>query len=156
MTAGGGRRTGRVHSGERTLPWRAGAPWARRALAFALGMTLLAPLAGHAATLVVTGQQALGAGTGAVSPCDTAFGHGYTTLSGYVTSVEVTGIADPACEGGQLALTLTNASGASLAAGGPVTIPTDADTVDNTVSVAVSPAADADFVTGIRISVAGA
>jgi hypothetical protein len=101
------------------------------------------------------GGGGIAAGSGAVAACDTAFGQTYTTVAGNVTSVLVTGIADPTCEGGRLSLTLASASGSALGSGGPVTIPTDGDAVANSVSVPLSPSPDGDLVAAIRIVIAG-
>lgn len=62
----------------------------------------------------------LGAGTSSVASCDTSVSTTYdtaydATLPGYeVTTVHVTGIATPACDGKQIKVTLANASNASL------------------------------------------
>jgi hypothetical protein len=62
----------------------------------------------------------LGAGTDSVASCDASVATSYdtaydATLPGYeVTTVHVTGIATPACDGKQIKVTLANASNASL------------------------------------------
>jgi hypothetical protein len=71
-----------------------------------------------------------------------------------VTSATVGGIADPGCEGGQLSLTLANGT-ASIATGGPVTVPTDAGTTDNAVTVALSPQPAAAQVNRVHVSITG-
>lgn len=125
-----------------------------RGVLLTLGLTALVAVVAQAAGLS-TGSDSLGAGNASVSPCDTDFTDSYTTVSGNVVSVTVGGIADPACEGGALSVTLTNSSGSALSGGGPVTIPTDPDTVANAVTVPIGGAPDADLVAGIRILVSG-
>jgi hypothetical protein len=105
------------------------------------------PVGAFAASLNITGS--IGAGSNSVAACDTSFGANYTTVSGNVTAVDVTGIA-AACIGGALSVTLTDASGASLGSGGPATI------AGTTRSVSISSGTpDGDVVAGIRISIAG-
>lgn len=127
---------------------RRGVMWFSAAVALGL------PVAAFAGALPGAPGMVAG-GTAPVSACDTAFGHTYTTLSGNVTSVLVSGIADPACEGGRLSLTLTDAAGAALGSGGPVTIPTDGNTADNSATVSLTPTPDGDVVAGIRIAISG-
>jgi hypothetical protein len=127
---------------------RRGVMWLSAAVALGL------PVAAFAGALPGAPGMIAG-GAAPVSACDTAFGHTYTTVSGNVTSVLVTGIADPACEGGQLSLTLTDAAGTALGSGGPVTIPTDANAADNSAAVSLAPTPDGDVVAGIRIAISG-
>jgi hypothetical protein len=107
---------------------------------------LAGPLAALAASLNVTGS--LGAGSNSVAACDTSFGATYTTVSGNVTAVNVTGIA-PECAGGALSVTLTNSGGTALGSGGPTTIS------GTSANVTTSGGADGDLVTGLRISIEG-
>lgn len=96
------------------------------------------------------------AGNAAIPACDaTGVTATYTTSGGNVTAVTVSGLADPGCEGGALSVTLTNAAGDSIASGGPQTIPTDGDTVDNSVTVSVSPNTAAENVAGYHIPIVG-
>ena len=98
----------------------------------------------------------LGGGNTPVVACDgNGFTVSFTTSHGNVTAVTVGGIADPACEGGALAVTVTNVAGASIASGGPQTIPTDGDTADNTVTLATSPQPGASQVAAYNVSVTG-
>jgi hypothetical protein len=99
----------------------------------------------------------LGVGTTPVLSCDAnGFTETYTTLGGIVATVTVGGIADPACEGGALRLTLTDAGGDSIASAGPLTVPADGDTADNSLTFpSVSPQPGAAQVTRIHISVSG-
>ncbi len=121
---------------------------------FCAAVALGAPVAAFAGGLG-SSTNGVAAGAAPVTPCDTAFGQTYTTVSGNVASVLVTRIADPACEGGRLSLTLTDAAGAALGSGGPVMIGTDGDTADNSASVSLSPSPDGDVVAGIRITISG-
>jgi hypothetical protein len=111
-------------------------------------IVVAAPVTGYAAT-VGLGPDTLGNGNSAIGTCDTSFTYAYTTVGGNVTSVTVGGIADPACTGGSLRLTLTNGAGASLGNGGPVTIPSG-----GSVAVPTS-SADGELVAGARVAITG-
>jgi hypothetical protein len=114
-----------------------------------------APVIGAAATLGVD-PGILGAGSADVAPCDTTgFSETYTTSGGNVTSVAISDIADPTCEGGELSLTITNAAGVSIGGGGAVTIPTDGDTAANSVNVPVVSGPFAGNVARLHISIVG-
>lgn len=96
------------------------------------------PFAAAALTAVAGG--AIGAGSSTVGSCDAdGFGATYVTSGLTVTAVTVSGIADPGCDGGILRVRVTDATGESIAAGGPRTIAADADTLDNTEAVSVTP-----------------
>lgn len=129
----------------------------RSAIAWA-GVTLAVAASASvalAAELGITPTK-LGGGNTAVVACDTSgFTVSFTTSRGNLTAVTVGGIADPACEGGSLAVTVTTASGASIASGGPQTIPSDGDTADNTMTVATSPQPSGSQVAGYHVSIAG-
>ncbi|MFP5299064.1 MAG: hypothetical protein ACLGHL_08765, partial [Actinomycetota bacterium] len=71
------------------------------------------------------------------------------------TQVTLSGISDPGCEGGRLSLTLTDGSGNAIGSGGPVTVPTDGDAVDQQMTVNVSPQPSAEAVQGIHVVVGG-
>lgn len=118
--------------------------------------TLVTARFGAAASLGGINTTSLGAGSSAVLTCD---GDGmsvtHTTSGGQVTAVTVGGIADPACEGARLSLTLTDSTNGAIGSGGGVTIPSDADTTNNSVSVSLSPQPDAELVGGVHISVVG-
>jgi hypothetical protein len=125
--------------------------WAAWALAT---ITVAGSVVAAAANLPLT-SEGVAAGNAPVAPCDAnGFSPTYTTVGGNVTTVAVGGIADPACEGGALEVTLVGAGG-KLGSGGPVTIPTDGDSIDNSVSVSLSPQPDGELVTGIRVLIAG-
>ena len=100
------------------------------------------PAVPAAATLFGGGGGALVGGGTAVAECDDALTVEYLTDGGTITSVVVGGIADPACSGGRLSVTLT-ATGDAVAAGGPVTVPADGDTAADAVTVPVTPGAQA-------------
>ena len=97
----------------------------------------------------------VGAGDAAIPACDASFTVGYTTSHGNVTSATVGDVADPACEGGQVRLTLVNAAGSAIGSGGPTAVAPDGDSVPNSVSVAVSPEPAAEQVAAVRVSVVG-
>jgi hypothetical protein len=104
-----------------------------------------------AAPLLLSAGKA-GAGNTSVVACDAdGFTHSYTTSRGNVTAVTVGGIASPACTGGALRVTVTDTSGASIASGGPQTIPTAA----TSVTLATSPQPAASQVAGIAVAVEG-
>jgi hypothetical protein len=107
-----------------------------------------------AATLGGLTSTKVGSGQAAIAPCDTdGFTPTYTTSGGSITSVTVSGIADPRCEGTILKLTVVDSSGTSIASGGPQTIPTDGDTIDNSMTVSVNPQPAAASAAGVHISV---
>lgn len=117
---------------------------------------IVAVLPASAATLGGLAPGALGAGSAVVAACDSdGFSADYTTSSGSVTSVTISQIADPGCEGGQLSLTLADSSGTSVGAGGPQTVPADGDTTANSMTVALSPAPAASSVAAIHVVVTG-
>lgn len=70
-----------------------------------------------------------------------------------MTHVTIGGIADPGCSGGRLSVVLAGAGGSSLGAGGPVTVPADGDTADDSVTVALDPDPAASAVTAIHVVV---
>lgn len=108
-----------------------------------------------AAQLGVTSRK-IGAGSGAVVPCDTdGFTHSYTTSRGNVTAFTIAGIADPACEGGTVRATIKNASGSSLASAGPQTVATDGDVLDNSMTISTGAQPAASQVAGIDVAVEG-
>lgn len=115
-----------------------------------------ATLPGFAASLGGLTGERLGAGNAVVAACDTdGFTVSYTTSAGNVTSVTLGGIADPGCEGGQLSVVLANSSGTSVGAGGPTVVPTDGGTVDNSMTMPLSPTPAASVVTAIHVVVTG-
>ena len=95
-------------------------------------------------------------GSDTVVACDSdGFGTTYTTSSGTVTAVTVTGIEDPGCEGGSLRVTLANGSNTAVGSGGPQTIPTDGDTTANSVTVSISPQPATTQVARVHVSITG-
>jgi hypothetical protein len=117
--------------------------------------TLASPYVASATGFGVTSNR-VAAGSAGISRCDAnGFTLAYTTSGGNVTSVTVNGIADPGCEGADMSVTLTNSAGNSIASGGPQTVPTDGDAVDNSVTLAVSPTPAAEQVGGYQVSVVG-
>jgi hypothetical protein len=126
----------------------------RLALVASATLAASAPLAFAADLAGVSGGA--GSGNAAISSCDPdGFPVDFTTSAGAVTAVLVTGIDDPACEGGRLSLTLTDAAGAGIAGGGPQLVPVDADSTDDSLTVAVTPQPVAETVAGIRLVVVG-
>jgi hypothetical protein len=96
--------------------------WRRRFAGGALGVVLAASTFASAASLSGVNSADLAAGTSAVETCDPGgVTVAYTVILGLVTQVTVGDIA-PACAGGILKVTLANAAGSSIGAGGPGTI----------------------------------
>ena len=108
-----------------------------------------------AASLGGVTTPALGAGSASVARCDTAFTISYGVENGLVDTVTVSGIADPACEGGAMSVTLVNASGSSIGTGGPTTVPTDGDTSNNSVTLTVAAQPSAGAVAAVEVLVVG-
>jgi hypothetical protein len=93
----------------------------RFGIALIVGAVTFSMIYGVAASLGVSGNT-LGSGTGSVTSCDsngvsTSYATSYdATVAGYeVTTVSVTGIATPGCDGKSLKVTLVGTSDASLA-----------------------------------------
>jgi len=121
----------------------------RLLIATIVGIMVFATVFAVAASLTVT-PSSLGAGTGTVSSCDTngvatSFDTTYSAVAvGYkVTTVHVTGIATPGCDGLTMKVTLIGAGDASLAEqtvtlATPAASPTDLDfTADNVLAALV-------------------
>jgi hypothetical protein len=121
----------------------------RTVIALIVGLTVFATVFAVAASLNVTAST-LGAGTGTVASCDTdgvatTFDTSYSaSAAGYkVTTVHVTGIATPGCDGKTMKVTLVGAADASLAEvtvalATPAASPTNFDfTADNVLASAV-------------------
>jgi hypothetical protein len=120
-----------------------------------IGGSVAALLVSAALGVGALGAGSLGAGGAPIVACDSdGFGLSYAISGASVTAVTVAGIADPACEGGRLSLTLTG-GGTALAAGGPEAIPTDADAADDAVTVQVSPHPVADQIDGLHLVIEG-
>ena len=93
----------------------------RLALALIVTAVTFSIIYGVAASLNVTANT-LGSGTGSVTSCDTngvatAYATAYeAAVAGYeVTTVSVTGVATPGCDGKSMKVTLIGAADASLA-----------------------------------------
>jgi hypothetical protein len=78
------------------------------------------------------------AGSDPVTPCDP---DGVTVVpfstAGRLTAIRVDGVADPGCSGETLTVTPLDAAGVALTMAASATVPSDADTADDTVTVAV-------------------
>lgn len=111
---------------------------------------------GALAAPLVLDSANVGAGNTSVLACDLdGFTSAYTTSRGKVTSVTIGGITDPACEGGTLRVTVTDSSGPALTTAGPQVVPTDGDTIDDTVTLTTSTQASASAVAGIHVVIEG-
>lgn len=122
----------------------------------AVAVAALSASLASAATLGGASSTGVGAGNVSISACDTdGFSVTYTTTAGNVSAVTVGDIADPGCEGAETYTTVTNNTGDKITSGGPQTVPTDADTSPNAVTVALSPQPVAEDVAGIQIVLAG-
>jgi hypothetical protein len=121
------------------------------ALVLATGGALISA---SAATLGGVSGTGIGAGAAPVAACDAdGFGVSYAVTGSTVTSATIDGIADPGCEGGTLSLTV--ADGTTSVGSGTATVPTDAGTADNSVTVPLSPQPPASQVTQVHVVVAG-
>ena len=56
-----------------------------------------------------------------------------------VTDVVLGALADPGCEDAEMSVTLSDIAGTDIGSGGPVTVATDPDFLDNSVTIPVSP-----------------
>jgi hypothetical protein len=110
---------------------------------------------GALAAPLVLGSAKVAAGNTPVVHCDDGFTSGYTTARGKVTAVTIGGIADPACEGGTLRLTVTDSSGVALTSAGPQVVPADGDTLDDTLTLTTSAQPSASLVAGINVVIEG-
>jgi hypothetical protein len=121
-----------------------------------LAVLSAASLVAFAASLGGLSADDLGGGSDTVESCDSdGFTPSYTTSAGNVTAVTVGGIADPGCEGGMLSVTLTDSAGTGIGSGGPQTVSTDGDVLDNSTAVSLSPQPAASQVTHIHVAVTG-
>lgn len=118
-------------------------------------LCILSAFHASATSLGGLSTEALTAGTATIASCDTDIGVSYTTQGGDIASVTVSGLADPSCEGGSLTVQALNSSGTSIASAGPTTVPVDADSVDNTVTLSLSPRPTADQVDATAASIVG-
>lgn len=129
---------------------------ARLILSVLVGVVVLAAVTAAAASLGGLSTDQLAAGSTSVGSCDTdGVTLSYTTSGAKVTDVTVSDIADPACEGGSLWVTLVDSVDADIGSGGPVTVPSDGDTSPNQVAVSISPQPDAGLVTGTHVAILG-
>jgi hypothetical protein len=130
-------------------------PSSRARVALTIAAALAASVS-RAFAAALAGIRSAGNGNAQISTCDPdGLPVAFTTSAGAVTAVTVTGIADPACEDGRLSLTLTNLAGAGIAGGGPQLVPVDADSTDDSLTVAVTPQPAAETVAGVRLVVVG-
>lgn len=107
-----------------------------------------------AATLGPLTQSSVGSTSANVNACDPdGFTIAYTTSRGNVTQATIGGIKEPACAGGSLSLTLTDASGASIGSGNAVTVPAMSDPGSVAVPLTVQPYAG--NVAGFRVVIVG-
>lgn len=111
--------------------------------------TAVAAAFGAAATLGGLGSQELGAGAALVASCDSdGVGLNYTTASGTVQAVTVTGVA-AACAGGSLRVVLASSTGGDIGAGGPTTV------AGTSVNVTLAPQPLAVDVEAAHVSITG-
>lgn len=124
----------------------------RRGLAIAALTGLVLALPGAAAaTSVSPVPKRISAASAVVSPCGSLSGVGvaWTVTADTVTSLVVTSIPTT-CVGGTLSLTLVDATNASLASAGPVTLTGTTQTISS-----LTAAATATSVAGAYMSVVG-
>lgn len=130
-------------------------PLAHRLLLPLLLLCAATALPASAASLGGLDPDRLTGGQATVASCDGAVSVSYVTQGGNITSVTVSGIADPACEGGSLTVHALDSSNTSISAAGPATVATDADTADNTVTLTLDPQPNAEQVSATAISITG-
>jgi hypothetical protein len=128
----------------------------KRAIAWTAAAAVIVSATAAVAASLTLGSTSVGAGNAVVPRCDAnGFTYAFTTSHGNVTSVTVGDIADPACEGGVMHVTLTDTGGSILASAGPQTVPTDGDGLPNSVSLSTSAQPPAGQVAGIHAAVNG-
>ena len=121
----------------------------RTALALVAGAVVASASFASAASLGGISARELAAGRAAVGSCDSdGVGVTYTTSSGTVQSITVTGVA-AGCAGGSLRATLANSSGANIGAGGPITV------AGTSVTVSLSPQPSSATVASAHVSITG-
>lgn len=124
-------------------------------IAGAIAALVLGSSVALAATLVPS-SSAVAAGSASVQSCDAGgFTYAFSTFRGNLTGVTVGDIADPACEGGTLHTTLRDAGGTVVATAGPLVVPTDGDSVANSMTLATSAQPAASTVSAIDVNVSG-
>jgi hypothetical protein len=97
----------------------------------------------------------VGGSKSAIARCDTnGFTISYGLSGSNVNSVTVAGIADPGCEAATIDARLINSTGVSIGSG-TGTVATDAGTVDNSITLTMSPTPTETTVSGIRIVLRG-
>jgi hypothetical protein len=124
----------------------------RRALVVAAVAGFVLALPGAAtATSVSPNPKRISAAAVAISPCGSLSGVGvsWTVTANVVTTVVLTAIPS-SCTGGSLSLTLVDATNASLASAGPVTVSGTTQTISSLTGSATSTS-----VTGAYVSVVG-
>jgi hypothetical protein len=139
----------------RPRPFDTVPPTCQPLLLLLLVLCVAAVVPASAASLGGLAPDDLTAGQATVAACDDALSVSYATQGGNVTSVTVSGIADPGCEGEYLALRALDSSGASISGAGPAAVPTDADTADNSVTLSLSAQPNAELVSVTAISITG-
>lgn len=126
----------------------------RALVALGVAAVVLTAGTGSAATLGVDGGP-LGAGDAAVSSCDTGgLSLAWATTAGKVSTVTVGGLADPACDGATVEVTVMG-GGTRIATATPATVPVDGDALDGEVALTVPALPSPDAVDGARILVRG-
>ncbi len=124
----------------------------RLLLVLVLGVGVFA-LPAAAAALGGMNPSGVVGGTATVRSCDDAVGVAYATSGGDVSSATVSGLADPGCSGARLRIAVTGSAGGSIATGGPVSVPSDPDTNDDSVTVPLSAGGRASDVAGAHVEI---
>lgn len=127
----------------------------RRGALILLGVGLFGLAVASAASLGGLNTTSLGADNGAVASCDTdgvalAYTTAYSATDGRykVTSVTVSGIATPACDGKTLRVTLSDAAFVSLGTGSATVL------AGGSQAVAITPNADAELAVNAAVVIA--
>ena len=100
---------------------------------------------------------ALGTGAATVAGCDPdSFNIDYTvSASDTVTAVVVSEIDDPVCDDAEIEVTLTDTGDVDIGSGGPVSVPSDPDLLDNTVTLTIAAAPDVADVANVHLVESG-
>ncbi len=123
-------------------------------VALLLGAAMCA-VAGMAASLDVSSAGSLGAGSASIPSCDDTVDISYKLDETKVTHVIVAGIADPACVGANLSLTLVDTDGNALVSTSPVRVQLGAGNGSTAVTVELSSPVDVAAVSNVHVMLEG-
>ena len=89
----------------------------------------------------VKGSFDIGAGDSVISSCDSGGldAEFVQDSSNNITDVIVSKLDDPDCELAEASVTLEDLNGVDIGSGGPITVPSDEDILENSVTIPVTP-----------------